>query len=253
MKLPIILQENRNKIQSINEPQFKIARPYYEYSKYPKIKNVFEECRNGIINRSIVTRFFQNGDFEIGFFAAMIWGGISVGGVTGNNLIKLIQVPESKLNVVINMCSSFIANNDFKSAYEYMDNDGKLEGLGDSFFTKLFFFVANARKQDYIPPIFDKWTKLAYAALLIESSETLIFEKYIASTQGTAINFRNRFKSIAFEDYVLRMNSWSRNCNTDVSKLETYIFGTDKRKDNTGQNTRNVFEKIVLDYELGKR
>ncbi len=249
MLLPSFLKLNKEKISSIQEPQFKINKAYYEYQYDDRVRAVIESCSNGYINRTQVTEFFINEDYETGFFAAMIWGGISVGGVMGNNLIKLLEVPSSRLNDVIANASKFIANNEFKSAYEYMETKGKgkLSGLGDSFFTKLFFFLAHGRQQQIVPPIFDKWTKLAYIALLKELNHVQELNQFVTSMNLPIIRFRGSQRSTAFEDYVLKMNQWATDLNVDVSTLETFVFGTDLRKDRTNSNPRVIFQQMLTE------
>jgi len=244
------LVENKTLIKIKQDTQFKIGKSYSNYVNYSVIRDILNDFNDGIINRKKVTKYFVDGKLEHGFFSAMIWGGISTGGPSGDNLSLLLAVKKDRLLTVITTVHGFIVQNNFSQAYLYMETEGKLVGLGDSFFTKLFFFLAQANGQVLVPPIFDKWTKLAYCALLIDTGDVKTVNKYISSVKGPIVNFRSRLKSEAYEDYVLKMNHWAKSFEASVSSLECFIFGNDKRQDKSASNPRNVFECMASKIAL---
>lgn len=250
MTLPIYLEENSNTIKIDSVTKFKIGSSYYNYAKHTVINEILNDFEDGCIDRKDVTKYFKKDKILHGFYAAMIWGGISTGGVAGDNLSLLLSVDHSQIIEIIEKVKELINKNKFKEAYIYMDTEGKLKGLGDSFYTKLFFFLGDASEQDIIPPIFDKWTKLAYYGLLIQSENLDIANKYIVSVNGVQVNFRSKHRADAYEDYVLKMNLWANKLGTSVSYVEQFVFGNDKRKDKSSSNPRNVFEEIVSEFRL---
>jgi len=246
LMIPPYLRDNLNKIKNVRNPDFDIAKPYYSYSSYPVVKSIIEACPNGKINRDQVTEYFKREEYLEGFFAAMIWGGVSTGGLRGDNLTPLLAVKPEKLLTIIENIEGLIVAQNFGAAYQYMQNEGKLKGLGDSFFTKIFFFLGQAKELSLIPPIFDKWTKLAYCALLINNDEQQIMDKFVASINGADVRLRNRYSHLAFEDFVMRMNEWAVDCEVAVSQLECFVFGNDKRYDKSNNNPRCIFENMLI-------
>jgi hypothetical protein len=162
----------------------------------------------------------------------------------------LLSVDPEILQQHIATVSQYVEHNKFSDAYHYMNGAGKLRGLGDSFFTKLFFFLGKANEQDIIPPIFDKWTKLAYAALLVDSEDYEQFHRYISSVKDVDVRFRSAYQGEAYSDYVAKMNGWAKDCGVGVSDLEQFIFGCNRRQDPSASNPRMIFEKKVNDFML---
>ncbi|WP_193944677.1 8-oxoguanine DNA glycosylase OGG fold protein [Photobacterium frigidiphilum] len=237
---PSFLINNLENIQRIQQPSFKIASAYFKYRQYDVINEILGESPDGHIGRKQVTAYFENQNYYKGFFAVMIWGGISTGGVTGDNLTKLLNVAPERLESIVLVVKQLLEQQKFSQAYNYMEGEGKLKGLGDAYCTKLFFFVAAADGLDIIPPIFDKWTKLAYCALLIDEGNEQLAKQYISRVE---VKLRSATRSAAFEDFVLRMNRWAKECGVGVNQLENYIFGTHRSKDKTDNNPRFYFEQ----------
>lgn len=239
------LKSNLQNIQKIQQPSFKIAKSYYRYRHYQVLNEILDECNSGYISREEVTAYFKNQNYYKGFFAAMVWGGISTGGVTGDNLTKLLNVTSEKVEAIILVVKQLLAQQEFSKAYNYMEGEGKLKGLGDAYFTKLFFFVASADILPIIPPIFDKWTKLAYCALLIDEGNEQLAKQYIYRVEGVDVKLKTATRSSAFNDFVLRTNRWAKECGVGVNQLESYIFGTHRSKDKTSNNPRFYFESFI--------
>lgn len=243
--LPAYLRDNISKIQQTKQPRFKITGSYHNYRHYDVINEILTDCKDGYIGRQDVTKCFEQQGGYKGFFAAMIWGGVSTGGVTGDNLSKMLSVEKSRLEGIIIAVRVLLASQKFADAYQYMEKEGKIDGLGDAYFTKLFFFITLADRMDLKAPIFDKWTKLAYCALLIDEGHENIAKSYISRADGELIYFRKASRPAAFEDFVKRMNRWARECCVDVSQLESFIFGTHRGKDKSMNNPRFYFETFV--------
>ncbi|ELY5180447.1 hypothetical protein SNE85_002336 [Vibrio cholerae] len=243
--LPAYLHDNIFKIQQTKQPRFKIAAQYHNYRHYEVINEILTDCKDWYIGRQEVTKYFEQQCVYKGFFAAMIWGGVSTGGVTGDNLSKMLSVEKSRLESIIIAIRALLESQKFADAYHYMEKEGKIDGLGDAYFTKLFFFITLADRMEIKAPIFDKWTKLAYCALLIDEGHENIAKSYISRVDGEIVLFRAASRAAAFEDFVQRMNRWASECGVDVNQLESFIFGTHRGKDRSTNNPRCYFESFV--------
>ncbi len=242
---PIYLTTNIEQIKNKKDVNFKINKRFKKYES-PIIKNILEECDNGVINRRKVLDYFERDQLLYGFFAAMIWGGISTGGRTGDNLSKLLEVESSKIIFIVERLQKYIHNNLLEEAYKYMAGEGKLKGLGPSYFTKLFFFIGEANKQKMVPLIYDKWTNIGFCALLLQAGENEIVNTYFSSIKQ--VRLRSKLKSKSYQIYSQIMNQWAHECSVSASDLEQFVFGNDKRKDKSDSNPRVVFEKIISEY-----
>ncbi|GHA51768.1 hypothetical protein ACFFLZ_03085 [Photobacterium aphoticum] len=245
--IPLFLKSNLEKIKRIKQPSFKIANRYFNYRHHKVIDGILHDCSDGYIGREQVTEYFKNHEYYKGFFAAMIWGGVSTGGVTGDNLSKLLDVTPERIDGIVLVVKRLLQQRLFSLAYDYMEREGKLKGLGDAYFTKLFFFISEADSLAIISPIFDKWTRLAYCALLIDEGDKQLAKQYISRVEGVDVKLRSAMRSAAFNDYVLRMNRWAKECDVEVNQLESFIFGTNRSKDKTSHNPRFYFESYVAD------
>lgn len=245
---PQFLKNNLEKIKKTVQPSFKIANSYFNYRHHKVIDDILYDCSDGYIGREQVTEYFKNHQYYKGFFAAMIWGGVSTGGATGDNLSKLLDVIPERIDAIVLVVKRLLQQQSFSQAYNYMEGEGKLKGLGDAYFTKLFFFISEADSLAIIPPIFDKWTRLAYCALLIDEGNKQLAKQYISRVEGVDVKLRTATRSKAFNDFVLRMNRWAKECEVEVNQLESYIFGTHRSKDKTSNNPRFYFESFVADH-----
>ncbi|GAM57275.1 hypothetical protein JCM19231_1436 [Vibrio ishigakensis] len=90
--------------------------------------------------------------------------------------------------------------------------------------------------------------QLAYCALLIDEGNDQLAKQYISRVEGVEVKLRTATRSAAFNDFVLRMNRWAKECMVEVNQLESYIFGTHRSKDKTSHNPRFYFESFVADH-----
>lgn len=262
-KTPIYLINNKANILKEKDVDIKIKKPYYEkYTNFPVILDILKDCKNKKINRKIVLSYFKERRLLHGFFSAMIWGGVSTGGISGDNLSKILNEGNEKITEIIKSVELLISENQFKYAYLYMKKEGKINGLGDSFYTKLFFFIGEASKQKIVPPIYDKWTKLAHYVFLIQTNNIDLAKKFGSSVKiqfankdkvtikNVEVNFNGKYLPEAYNDYVEKMNLWSEELETSVNSIEQFIFGIDKRtiEGKKHSNPRLVFECFLFEY-----
>ncbi|MDK9793757.1 hypothetical protein [Vibrio sp. D431a] len=246
--LPQYLQDNLDRIQKSEQEKFKITQSFRKFEK-PVIQNIIKDHLDGnesYIGREDVLEYFKRNDDYTGFFAVMVWGGISTGGMTGDNLTSLLRLHSSVIENIVKDLREQLSDDKVGEAFQYMDSGkGKLKGLGESYFTKLFFFIAAAEGATTIPPIFDKWTKFAFCALLIDLGECNKAKRYISSITDFLPHIRTAHKVEAYKDFVELMNQWARECGTSVDKLETFIFGKHRGKYRTTENSRNYFDEYI--------
>ena len=250
MNTPTFIKDNIEKIKSRDDVSFKILAPYYHerYSKNKYISDVLSDCPDKTINRELVKKYFNNKQELHGFYAAMIWGGISAGGITGDNLTKIINQDQSKIINIIQKANEMIINNNFASAFTYMNGDGKINGIGASYFTKLFFFLGQSNNQALIPPIFDKWTKLAYSVLAIEADDKEKMFSFVKKYKNGNIFFHSHIENKIYDDFCTDMNRWAKSSNVSTDNLERFIFGSDRRQDKSINNPRIYFLKQADTY-----
>ena len=236
----------------LQEGGFKISDGY-RHKKNGDIKytnsTIQDIVKNERINRKMVIDYFkQDKSLLTGLYAALIWGGISSGGYTGDNLSKVLNSNQDELSKILKSLEQLIKAHKFKEAYLYMsfNGDGKIKGIGPSYFTKIFFFLGALNEQTIVPPIFDKWTNIAYCALKIQDQKIDFLKTYYSSIKNTRL--RSKTAAELYEWFTLDLNRWANNSNISLNELEQYLFGTDKRRDKTDKNPRYYFEKTIKEY-----
>ncbi|WP_064608908.1 8-oxoguanine DNA glycosylase OGG fold protein [Photobacterium sp. J15] len=253
--LPSFIKENECPIYVKQEMVFDIPRKYEKYTHYDVVRDIFSICCDNKISRSIVTEIFKSKCMYTGFFASMIWGGVSSCGDKQDNLSKMLEYPKDQLIAIIEHVNILLSEGKVQDAFIFMETkgQGKIDGLGESYFTKLFFFLCKANDYPKVTPIFDKWTKLAYCAFLLDLGENDEFQRVVQSINGPEVKFKASYRVKVYDDFVCKMNLWANEISVSVSSLEEFIFGVDKRIDRTWSNPRRIFEKKVNTYLLQHR
>ena len=249
MKTPPYLLENILAIRSKVQTPTRIASSFYR-DENELVKDILASFPKREILREDVTALFS-GDPMKGVYAAMIWGGMSTGGVMGNNFGKLLKISRDELSEVIDRLRNLRRDGDVKQAYDYMENGQrrKIEGLGHAFFTKIFFFLSVVINFKVIAPIYDKWTKLAHFALLHNAGDSKVAAEYFTLSKDkgqkeVVVNLRS-CGSDAYDNYVTRMEAWANDLNVNVCTLETYIFGNHRGRDKSPENPRAKFSEML--------
>ena len=104
------------------------------------------------------------------------------------------------------------------------------------------------------PLIFDKWTKNAYLAILLNHNEfqkaNSFFRGVSGSSQekiGVARLRSGKRAAEAYHNYVMDMNTWSRDLNVSPAKLEQFLFGNKLNQDSSPSNPRKELWSIILE------
>lgn len=245
LRIPNYLSLNVLAVQKKEQNLTKIVSAFYSIDN-AEVKSVLAlfEHNDKKIKREDVIFLFETNQIVKGVYAAMIWGGMSTSPAMGNHFGKLLEVPVERLCEIVDKVTKLLRNGEVKLAYDYMEADGKIPGMGHAFFTKIFFFVSMAQKFTVIAPIYDKWTKLAHCALLYDSDNEHLAKKYFAKRTNDIVNLR-ACASDAYEDYVQKMGLWATALKVSVCQLETFIFGNHKSIDKSDDNPRFQFPRML--------
>lgn len=195
------------------------------------------------LHRDWILEQFKNRDtYYIGFVSAMMWGGINdsrplkgyAGDLRTTNFYRALTTPTQRIIDNLDTAKHLIAQNRLKEVFQrYLQEDFKIDGIGESYFTKLLFFAGYHSGNPIKPLIFDKWTKIMHVWLLLSTNEhDRLFKFYKKSSicqnviQKPGLLTVNRGdEADAYVDYVARMNQLAQHFGVEVSNLESYLFG----------------------------
>lgn len=137
------------------------------------------------LTRQMIINLFAEGNYYDGFMCAMIWGGIG-NNIKGKAIFNSVFSKTNKKEIVdkLKRVIRILQNGDVKTAYSTLQYSGenKIEGIGESFFTKLLYFAG--AKMDSLPIkplIYDHIMDEAYNDILILTKSKIPndpFERY---------------------------------------------------------------------------
>ncbi|SMO48287.1 hypothetical protein [Gracilimonas mengyeensis] len=243
MTLKAYLHKNLDEIKNYEQHGFSWGK--YERDELLEIED-FRQLLTSLgpnrkLNRDDVISAFRDQDLYRGFVLTMMWGGINAtrpsvkGDTTTTHFYKALSVGKVEITKIIEGVRKDILSNRLGEAYHAMaSSERHIPGVGESYFTKLFYFLGEAENVSPLPLIFDKWTKLIHANLLVEEdgieelrtfySDSVIKKKFLADKVGLAYT-RSNLREEAYIDYVNRMNQLASDLNIHTGKLEGYLFG----------------------------
>lgn len=274
MSLSAYIITNKSKISNFKQKGFKwdnynrtSVKSIPDFNNLIKNNNFPEE-----LNRDIIIDAFNKNDYFKAFVLAMMWGGINAtrpsqkgNKITTNFYKSLIEGKES-ISKKIERIVYLINENEIEKAYLSMmpENENQIQGIGESYFTKLFYFIScNNNNISIKPLIYDKWTKLIHIGLLTEANEIDLLLKFykineikskILPPNKTDIIYPKNDKKIdSYIDYITRMNIIADENQINVGELEAYLFGNplkgklNKSVDNPRVFIKNyVFNNLVI-------
>lgn len=270
MVLSKFIKNNASEISNFEQNGFKWKKyNNTSISTIPEFKDLLAENNfQEILNREIIVDAFNNGnDFYKAFVLAMMWGGINAtrpskkGDKTTTNFYKALIEGKESISRKIENIVTYVNDNNIEKAYLSMmpGNENQIEGIGESYFTKIFYFIGSNNDNILFKPlIYDKWTKLIHVALLIESAEIdLLLDLYksedlknkILNPKKTDLIYPKTNKNVeAYLDYLKRMNIISTEHNLEAGKLEAFLFGNPLKgkTNNTNLNPRVFVKNYVL-------
>lgn len=254
MPLPSYLEENRERI--IQAPEQSIFLWNSSYERYRSNKYVDEICRrfpDRNLQRDAVIKLIQE-DTYLGLVAVMIWGGINANrprtkGGADTPFQLFLNHPMEKVLEAVNYAEYHLEKGDIETLFTAFSVGGrhKIPGVSVAYFTKIFYFIAEAMEEPYsiMPLILDKWTANAYCALLIcqggDVSKQFTINRSVPKSlslpSGTDL-------AKLYRRYIEDMNAWATELQISPGKLESFIFGLPR---NTGDatNPRNQLWEII--------
>ena len=260
---PRYILENKFKINNKPEQVLSLGLAKYgneAFVKFPVMDYINEEFlkEDKSIKKSDILKLFERDEVYLAIVCIMIWGGINATRASNKEntfFFKFLNYPQSTLLKNIKTLNHYLEDGDFKRAFEFFQKEAKIEGVGTSYFTKIFYFLGQSNTSINVKPlIFDKWTENAYLALLLQNGE---FEKVKNFYKGVKLKFdgkpdsveiNDKFHSSCYQAYVEDFDKWSKEINSDSSKLEEYVFGDDLRKNKTNSNPRIELWNITLEH-----
>jgi hypothetical protein len=193
--------------------------------------------------------------YYLGFISAMIWGGINASKPREKekfetiDFYRLLKEDRKKITEITLKVKKLLLKGQHKFCFDYLYNEGKINGIGHAYFTKLMYFMGhNYSKIKLKPLIFDKWTSNAYLALLINSNQYDKIKRYYTgriNEKEHSVSIRSN-KSELYLSYITDMDIWAKKLGVSSSKLEEYIFGVSRKENKSNSNPRIQLWRIII-------
>ena len=232
-----------------------LGKSYHEksFEGIPLVEKLNQRFKTNSISRTDVFELYKNEqDWSLALIATMAWGGIRKSNF--KKLLNHISKNDRQINELRLRINNMINDDHFIGLYQLMDDDFKINGIGPSYFTKIFFFAGNKSNSKIKPIILDKWTMNAYCAILLENGDSekakAFFSDIRFNTNGmpgeTSIK-SGKLSSEIYDFFVRDINHWSMQLNTTPAKLEQFIFGNKLNQDSSPSNPRKELWSIILE------
>jgi|GEM_PF-4667014 len=122
-------------------------KKYSNWSNGTSFPNLKDKYSNLPLNRQMIMDLFKNGNYYDGFLCAMIWGNIGAN-LSGQKCFTSIFCEGNKAEIEQRLTNiiGLLQNKDVAQAYLSLLNGGanKIDGIGESFFTKLLYFAGGS-------------------------------------------------------------------------------------------------------------
>ena len=261
--LPEYLIKNKNKIltaphQNINLITSKYSNEMFlDFEVMRKFFKTFPNLKNKSIQRKDVSELFRKKQYYLGFITAMIWGGINASRPKKKDdfetidFYRLLTQDEKKITIIIHHVKSLLVKEENFNCFNYLYKEGKINGVGHAYFTKLMYFIGYVDKRIKLKPlIFDKWTSNAYLALLINSNQFDKVSKFYSGkidNKNQSVSLRSNI-ALTYENYIKDMNCWALKLGVSASRLEEFVFGVSLKENKKFDNPRKELWRIIDKY-----
>jgi len=262
-ELPEYLIKNKNKIltapyQNINLITSKYSNEMFlDFEVMRKFFKTFPNLKNKSIQRKDVSELFRKKQYYLGFITAMIWGGINASRPKKKDdfetidFYRLLTQDEKKITTIIHHVKSLLVKEEIFNCFNYLYKEGKINGVGHAYFTKLMYFIGYVDKRIKLKPlIFDKWTSNAYLALLINSNQFDKVSKFYSGkidNKNQSVSLRSNI-ALTYENYIKDMNCWALKLGVSASRLEEFVFGVSLKENKKFDNPRKELWRIIDKY-----
>lgn len=262
-EVPDYLKKNKIKIitapsQNINLITSKYNNEMFtNFEVMKKFFKTFPNLKKDGIQRKDVSELFRKKQYYLGFITAMIWGGINASRPKNKDdfetidFYRVLNQDEKKIIKIIHHAKSLLVKNEHLECFNYLNKEGKINGVGHAYFTKLMYFIGYVDKRIKLKPlIFDKWTSNAYLALLINTNQFDKVKKFYTGkidnkTQSVALRSN---VALTYQNYIKDMNCWAIKLGVSPSRLEEFIFGVSLKENKKYDNPRKELWRIINDY-----
>jgi len=248
MQLPSLGTTHIEEIQTHPEPSYEWNRSYNKYQTHPsvaKLYSLYPDCK---ISRSAVISLFQQDDLMLAFVGAMIWGGISTGGITGDHFSLALSKGDEFLLTRLQKAKMLVQHGHAVRAFQYFENEGKIPGIGHAFHTKLIFFFGQISNQLLKPLIFDRWSKMALCTLLSDMKLDNEIQCLGCRFKDNEVVIPQRNLAQAYEYYIRILNLLANEISVTPSRLEEFLFGCNRKQDKSIKNPRNYYIQQLSSY-----
>jgi hypothetical protein len=259
--LPAYLHKNIERIKNLKNQDLGNYSDSYRGSSHPSIKLIYQRFPKKITREDIIELYTNWEDPVLAFYATMVWGMIDVH--KKNRFLSIQKQKSDRVEKIMNDLKEKITQSNFSQAFESCFKSGSnfIDGVGPSYFTKIFFFIGQADdKLTTKPLIMDKWTINAYFALKCDLSEigsikskfNLPSLKSLNKYKAIPLRYNLLTQKEVYDDFVSKLNSWSNIIGVNPSKLEQFVFGIDLRRDKSPFNPRIELLEIAKKHLFSK-
>ena len=221
-------------------------------SNFPEFAAI-EPSLNDELTREDVANCFQRGNNYVGLITTVLWGGGHKG--ANNNFKHILEEGEDSIYNKIAKVRNILegANNDsIIEAFNSMMNGGEnhINGLGESFISKVLYFLRFNHVDEIQPLIFDKFAMCFHCAMLIDDLHMDANQMYALNNEGNLILRDRRIFNHVYIDYCTRMHNIANQYNIKrADKLEAALFGEPTRGAGLNNaNPRFFAREYVNDY-----
>lgn len=219
------------------------------------MSRLYDKFPNKVIQRDdLVSLYRERKDPCLCFIATMVWGGIDT--TKKKRLQNLLTHPENEITERMKKTRILIKRGLYPLAFISWSKGGEnnIEGIGYSFFSKIFFFLGQSMQSlQQKPLILDKWTCDAFFALFTQtvgidvSKELFYIPSREAFEKNRLIYPKTADSAFVYTLYVTHMNYWANALKILPNQLEQFLFGVNLRRDNSPNNPRNEISKMILE------
>ena len=222
---------------------------------FQEFRQVYEDLPEPL-SRQMVVDIFKTKDPYYSFIAAMVWGGINAsrpmsghpGDYSTTDFYSALKMGRKEIEDRLKLVQRKIEANDNSYPMSIWDKDTAIKGVGESFYTKIFYFLGQTTNNtsERIPLIYDRWGRYMHASLLLDQSKERFFEFYTPK-----FNSRRDF-DVRYLDYLSVMKDASENLGlSDSGQLESFLFGTSLQiKSNRTDSNPRFWMKSYVEKNL---
>ena len=230
--LPDYLRINRHRILALGAQALPPWNAGYNAFNQPVMQRLRYAFPEGRISRADVVALCESWhDPVLCLVAAMVWGGISTGGITGDNLTPLLAMGEPALRARMEALRGLICAGAFEKAFVDCSTPAalKFHGVGYAYFTKLFYFLGQVPPVlNPAPLILDKWTSNAFLVLGRQVCPSPEWQTWF-DTDPLCSDKPAKWQMVPdgqmYRLYIAWFNHWACLLGTSAAQLEQFVFG----------------------------